>query len=49
MSIAIKALPTFRVYRDGKEDHVGEIVGTKIADLRTLVEQQLTVQPQVVA
>ena len=43
MGIAIKALPTFRVYRDGKEEHVGEVIGTKIADLRTLVEKQLEV------
>ena len=41
MSIAIKALPTFRVYRDGKEEHVGELVGTKIDHLRAIVEKEL--------
>ena len=43
MNIAIKALPTFRVYRNGKEEHVGEIVGTKIDNLRALVEKELAV------
>lgn len=41
MGIAIKALPTFRVYRDGSDAHVGEIIGTKVADLRSLVEKEL--------
>ena len=41
MGIAIKALPTFRVYRGGSEAHVGEIIGTKVADLRSLVEKEL--------
>ncbi len=41
MSVAIKALPTFRIYRDGNEAHVGEVTGTKIDVLKGLVDEQL--------
>jgi hypothetical protein len=42
MAVSIKALPTFRVYQRGSEQHVGEVVGTKMKDLRSLVEAQLS-------
>ncbi|GAX77402.1 hypothetical protein CEUSTIGMA_g4848.t1 [Chlamydomonas eustigma] len=42
MAVSIKALPTFRVYRSGSVEHVGEVVGTKMQDLRNLVEAQLS-------
>lgn len=38
----IKSLPTFRVYRNGAEQHVGQVVGTKIGDLRKMVEEHLS-------
>lgn len=41
MKIKIRSLPTFRVYCNGSEDHVAEMMGTKIADLRKIVDEQV--------
>lgn len=42
MTQQIKSLPTFRVYRDGAEQHVSQVVGTKIGELRKMVEEHLS-------
>ena len=39
MDIKIKSLPTFRVYVN--QEQVGEMAGTKLSDLRKIVDTQL--------
>lgn len=39
MDIQIKTLPTFRIYKDGNEEAVGQMTGTKLVNLRTMIEE----------
>lgn len=42
MDIAIKSLPTFRLYKGGEEQHCGQVTGTKVAALKELISEELS-------